>query len=198
MEKATSAFETQCTPSLSFLCRGLGGVLLFVADHKKVLFDFPSLCVSSECVTASRTRVSRMETLFDFPSFCEVLQHQCNTPPLTPPPPPSTPSRHHSCFFFLFSWPPTEDKHSVLRANEPPSLSPLLLSSPLALLCLSLPPPLPYCLPITPPSPRHPLSLSQLPPPPSPPPRPTPGPTVIGIPSGSWDPYKQSRRGESE
>lgn len=29
-------------------------------------------------------------------------------------------------------------------------------------------------------------------------PSPTPGPTVIGIPSGSWDPYKHSRRGESE
>ena len=103
----------------------------------------------------------------------------------TPPPHPFC-SPSPTTLSFL-SWPPSEDKPSEWRAQRPypPSSPPFL--SPFPSLLTSPPYHLSFSLPFS-----LFLSLALLSP------SPTPGPTVIGIPSGSWDPYKHSRQGERE
>lgn len=153
---------------------------LFVVDHKKVPFDFPSLCVSCRSVREHQgCKCLTWRCFLIFPPR-EVPLHQ----EWGPPPP---------LFFFsspsattpgCFSWWPSGGggRASCItcqRARYFPSAWLLLF---LSLLHFSLPLSLSFSY-----SPSFSLSFT-LPP--------HLGPAVIGIPSGSWDPYKHSRQRE--
>lgn len=152
---------------------------LFVVDHRKVPFDFPSLCVSCRSVREHQG--------------CKCLTWRCFLifPPREVPldrewGPPSlffllAISYNTRVFLLVTKW--REGGTSVLHHLPACALFSLCMASPLSFLTSFFSPSLSLLF-------IQSLFLSLI--------HSSPhlGPTVIGIPSGSWDPYKHSRQRE--